>query len=163
VNGSTGHRELLEGTASTEAQRRTRVLGAAVGMACAGVLAVAAWLTPDPDGFGTHLQLGLAPCTMLQWTGWPCPMCGMTTTFALLAHGRLVDGALNQPFGVVLFSMTGVLAVAGLTDAATGRGWLTGLAMRALPHELKVGIGLLSGLAAGWMYKCVQLHPEIFG
>lgn len=38
--------------------------------------------------------------------GYPCPMCGMTTTFALMEHLRPLDAALKLPFGVVLFSLT---------------------------------------------------------
>ena len=33
---------------------------------------------------GTHQQLGLPPCNFVTLTGYPCPACGMTTSFALL-------------------------------------------------------------------------------
>jgi len=72
------------------------------------VLAIARHLQPDPAGVGTHTQLGLGRCPVLALTGYPCPMCGMTTTFALMADLRPVDAALNQPFGVVLFSRCAV-------------------------------------------------------
>src|SRR5947209_2100708 len=43
-----------------------------------GLLATAACLTPSPRGMGTHQQLGLPPCTVVQWFGVRCPSCGMT-------------------------------------------------------------------------------------
>ena len=55
--------------------------------------ALSAWLDPDPSGSGTHRQLGLPPCTFRLLLSIPCPSCGMTTSFANLAHGRLFDAA----------------------------------------------------------------------
>jgi hypothetical protein len=58
------------------------------------VFAVAFWLNPyEPDGaprrMATHQQLGLPPCSFVLVTGVPCPACGMTTSFSLLAHADL--------------------------------------------------------------------------
>jgi hypothetical protein len=74
----------------------------------ASVLALATRLTPDPRGIGTHEQvpvLGdyLKPCGFHEATGYPCPACGYTTTFAYAAHGRLWAALKNQPFGFFLF------------------------------------------------------------
>jgi len=117
------------------------------------VLAVAAWLDPSPAGVGTHKQLGLGGCTLLQLTGWPCPMCGMTTTFSLAAHGRIIEALLCQPYGLVLFAVTLVTAVVSLMELLRPRGrwrrfwdWL-GL------KEGWVAAGLLGGLLVGWLYK----------
>jgi hypothetical protein len=117
------------------------------------VLAVAAYLRPDPAGVGTHQQLGLGGCTLLQLTGWPCPMCGMTTSFSLAMHGHLVDSFLCQPYGLVLFSLTLATALVSLVELVrpTGRwrrfwGWL-GL------KEGWIAAGLLGGLLVGWVYK----------
>jgi hypothetical protein len=35
----------------------------------------------------THRGLGLPACTFYEQTGYPCPSCGMTTSFALLVRG----------------------------------------------------------------------------
>jgi hypothetical protein len=67
------------------------------------ILAVAANLTPSASGLGTHTQLGLPACGFLSRTGWPCPSCGLTTSFALAARGRFGDAAFVQPFGFCLF------------------------------------------------------------
>jgi Protein of unknown function (DUF2752) len=66
------------------------LVGLAVGLGA--VFAIALWLDPyDADGvplqMETHRQLGLPPCTFYAVTGFPCPSCGMTTSFALLMHG----------------------------------------------------------------------------
>jgi hypothetical protein len=142
-------------------RRMNRLVGLMVGVPSSVVLGIAAWLTPSPAGFGTHTQLGLGSCTMLVLTGWPCPMCGMTTTFTLLAHLRPLDALANQPFGVVLFSLTVLLSGMGLTDLATGRGlWRRGLAV-VQRHEQRLAIALLTGMIAGWLYKCALMHPEV--
>jgi len=46
------------------------------------------WMTPNPQGYGTHLQIGLAPCTFKDLTGLPCPSCGMTTSFSHFVRGH---------------------------------------------------------------------------
>jgi hypothetical protein len=143
--------------------RHNRLLGACVGVPAGAVLAIAAWLSPAPEGFGTHQQLGLGACTMLSLTGWPCPMCGMTTTFALMADGRVTEALANQPFGPVLFGITVVAAVGGAIDLVMGRGLLRDVMRRALVFERSIALALLVGLIGGWMYKCVRMHPEIFG
>ena len=80
---------------------RGTLVGLALGLI--GVFGIARWLNPyEPDGtprlLSTHSQLGLPPCTFLEITkkrfggeGIPCPSCGMTTSFALLMHGDLVN------------------------------------------------------------------------
>lgn len=80
---------------------RTVWLGLAGGGA--GVLITARLLTPDPSGFGTHTQLGLPACFFLQLTGLPCPACGLTTCFSLLAHGAWREGFACHPVGALDF------------------------------------------------------------
>lgn len=144
------------------AQRsRTRLLGLAVGAPAWVVLGLSRWLVPAEQGFGTHRQLGLASCSMLSVTGWPCPMCGMTTTFALLADGRVVDAFVNQPFGPVLFLGTLMAAGGGAIDAVTGSGALERLLARLRPIEARVAALLFTGMVLGWVYKCARMHPEL--
>lgn len=138
-----------------------RVVGAALFAPSATVLGIAAYLTPDTRGYGTHTQLGLGQCTFLHFTGYPCPMCGMTTTFSLMAHARPLDAALNQPFGVVLFGLTVGAAVAGGADLVAARG-VSARAWSAIQRrERALAIALLAGMGLGWVYKILLMHPEL--
>jgi hypothetical protein len=142
--------------------RADRGAGLVFGGGAGIVIAIAMHLTPSPDGFGTHRQLGLGACTMLQLTGWPCPMCGMTTTFTLFAHLRPIDALLNQPFGLILFPVTLALAVLGAMDLILGRGALRG-ALKLVQRRERTWAGvLLFGMIGGWLYKCVIMHPIVF-
>lgn len=68
----------------------------------AAAFALAAWLTPDPQGLGTHRQLGFPPCTILTLFKFPCPTCGMTTSFAHFVRGEWIDAARANASGLIL-------------------------------------------------------------
>ena len=44
-----------------------------------------------PMRSASHQTLGLPPCRFKELTGAPCPSCGMTTSFALLVRGDLLN------------------------------------------------------------------------
>lgn len=140
-----------------------RFVGISLALPSWTVLAIAAWLTPSPNGYGTHTQLGLGSCTMLTLTGWPCPMCGMTTTFTLMAHGRVVDAFLNQPFGVVLFCLTLITALVGTVEGVGAPGLGRRVMAVVERREQLFALLLLIGLLGGWIYKSLLLHPALFG
>ncbi len=130
-----------------------RVVSLALLLPSSTVLAVAAYLPPSPTGMSTHTQLGLGGCTMLQLTGWPCPMCGMTTTFSLAIRGRLLDALINQPFGLVLFLITLAFAVVSAVELVAPRGrWRRFWDWLGLKEGWIAG-GLMAGLIVGWLYK----------
>jgi hypothetical protein len=84
---------------------RGSLIGIALGLAA--VFAIARWLDPfGADGspllMGTHRQIGLPPCTFYTLTGLPCPSCGMTTSFALLVRGDVVDSLQANAVGTLL-------------------------------------------------------------
>ncbi len=90
------------------------------------LFAIAFLLEPDASGFGTHQQLGLPKCFFLQTTGWKCPQCGMTTSFAHLVRGQAVQAWNANPCGPILACLLAAVVlpwcvVAGLT----GRSLLT--------------------------------------
>ena len=60
------------------------------------------WLVPDPNGFGTHQQLGLPGCAFRNVTGLQCPHCGMTTSFCWFVRGNLVQSCRANPSGLLL-------------------------------------------------------------
>ncbi len=87
------------------------------------LLAVAAFLKPDPRGLGTHQQFGLPPCTFRFFFGRPCPSCGMTTSWAHLVRGQLI-GALRASVGGTLLGMLAMVSVPWLVVSAARGRWL---------------------------------------
>jgi len=98
-----------------------RLAALAVGCGCLSVLLVAAWLRPNANGAGTHTQLGMPSCQFMRNTGLPCPSCGMTTSFAYFAHGKVLASVITQPMGAVLALLAAAGAWVGLYIALTGR------------------------------------------
>jgi hypothetical protein len=84
------------------------------------VLVVARLLTPSPSGLGTHVALGLPACGFLRWSGLPCPACGLTTSFAHLAHAELGPALAAHPLGLPLFALTTVLLPTALVHGYRG-------------------------------------------
>ena len=96
---------------------------AALGGGLSVLLGLALWLTPSAQGYGTHQQLGLPPCSLIQLTGRRCPACGMTTAWAHVVRGEFVSAVRANSGGVLL----SLLALAGapwlLGSAFQGRWW----------------------------------------
>jgi hypothetical protein len=146
---------MIDGTTGRLARRPAleRLASAGVGLGAVALLAVSAWLEPVAAGHSTHLQLGLMPCTFLAVTGWPCPMCGGTTTFALLADGRIVDGFLNQPFAALLFLGTIAIAVLGMLEAIAPRDRWRRISDVTIGFEGRIAALLGIAMIAGWTWK----------
>lgn len=133
---------------------QVRLVSAVIFLACLGLLSVAAWLNPSGGGVGTHEQMGLPPCGLLATTGLPCATCGMTTSFALAADGRIIASFINQPMGALLAIITAV-AVTG-----SGLSLLTGVSAWPVVSWLcRPWFFILMGiLAAGaWGYKIIMV------
>jgi len=108
----------------------------------AGLMGLAKTLKPDPRGFGTHTQLGLRPCAFATLTGRLCPTCGMTTSFAWFARGRMDRSWQANPAGC-LFALLTVPLIA----------WLVGSAVENRP----VGFSSLSRPFYGLLIAAVVL------
>jgi hypothetical protein len=107
--------------ATAVSQWKIRLASAALATACSAILAVAISLPPSSTGIGTHTSVGLPPCGFLESTGIPCPTCGMTTAFSLMAHGRPLAAFRAQPAGALLFLLTLASVLVGWRTAWTGR------------------------------------------
>lgn len=134
-----------------------RLISAGLATGSGVVLALAAWLEPAVEGHGTHLQLGLGTCSFLQATDVPCPMCGATTTFALMAHLRVIEALINQPFAAFLFLLTVITFAISVAEVLVPRGrW--GKLLRPLErYEGWLAIAFLGFMALGWLYKTIQM------
>ena len=115
---------------------------------------VAALLTPDPDGFGTHTQLGLPPCGFFVVTGLPCPGCGLTTCFAFMIRGDVVEATRANPFGVMLFLASATIA--GIAAIGFVRGWGVVATLDRLRAERWAILLAVSSLTV-WVVRVVTL------
>ena len=127
-----------------------------IAAACLALLGTAASLTPSPAGHGTHLALGLPACGWVISYGRPCPTCGMTTAFALLAHARPLDAALTQPFGALLAVAASVTFWGSVHVTATGS-MLGMLGSKVL--QSRVIWWLAAAAGASWLYKLYTWTP----
>ena len=131
-----------------------RPAGLLLAAAAATPLVIAAGLTPAAEGFGTHHQLGMAPCRLLAATGRPCATCGMTTAFAHAADGRLLAAAATQPAGALLALICAAAGLAGLWGVATG------FDVRQLGPPLlrgKLALTALGVVLAAWAWTAWRL------
>ena len=135
---------------SIAAARHVRVTAVVIAIGCAVILFVAMYLTPDPRGFGTHEQLGLPPCISTKFLHVPCPVCGMTTAFSLMAHVRPIDAFRTQPAGAILFAVC-MIALAGSVSTFVS-GYVPSLMVRVSASRVSAWTFAVL-LTAGWLYK----------
>ena len=131
----------------------SRLFSLFLASAIAIVFGLAALVAPSPTGHGTHLQLGLGQCTFLQATGWPCPMCGATTTFSLMAHLRPLDALANQPFAACLFLLSAAVLAVSVSEVIDPRGRWKAILRRIEPVESVLAVFFLAAMGVGWAYK----------
>lgn len=117
------------------------------------VLGLAMYLTPNPNGFGTHQQLGLEQCGFITLLGIPCMMCGMTTSFSHYAHGEIISGFVNQPFSSVLFSMTVAGFVLSCIELISPMNRIDALWNKLTQIRLSVCLLFLFTMILSWVYK----------
>jgi hypothetical protein len=123
------------------------VIGGAI---LATLLFTAFMLAPERRGFGTHRQLGLPPCTLVQTIGMRCPSCGMTTSWACLTKGQVFKAfAMNA--GGALFGIYSIfLAPYFLGSGLSGR-WIW-----RRPNEwvvLFIGVTVMGTTLIDWTFR----------
>lgn len=115
----------------------------------ASMVVLALVAEPDPRGFGTHEQLGLWPCRMKQFTGLPCPGCGVTTSVTHAVQGRPLEALRVQPLGLLVALLLPPLSVWALVVHRRGGDLYETLGQTSIPW-LRVLL-FVAGLA--WVYK----------
>ena len=112
------------------------------------VFVIAVRLNPyGPDGrartMETHRQMGLPPCTFYQLTGLPCPSCGMTTSFALLVRGDVVNSVRANAVGTLLAAFCLGLVPWCLAGVIRGRPYFVWSLERALTRLIVIFLILM--------------------
>ncbi len=115
-----------------------------------GLLATAACLTPSTRGYGTHQGLGLPPCTIVQWYGIRCPSCGMTTSWAHMTRGHVVQAVQSNAGGALLALVAALLGPWLLTSGLLGC-WLGGPPRETL--TIAVGLAVIVVTLVDWSYR----------
>jgi hypothetical protein len=140
----------------------TRGILLALAVGLTGVLGVAIWLRPydeqsKPLTMETHRQLGLPPCTFLWATGYPCPACGMTTSFALLMHGDVVSSLRANWVGTIAAAL-GLFAIPwSVASLCYGRT----LFVRSLERTFTiVAIIMMAALVLRWCFVVWLIHSR---
>lgn len=115
-----------------------------------GLLMVSRCLAPEPTGMGTHRQLGLPECGFLMASGFPCPSCGMTTSWAWLTRGNLMKSVSSNAGGTMLGALSLVFGVWMLVSGIRGK-WFVGV-----PTSFWLAVLLGSTVAVtliDWLFK----------
>jgi len=121
----------------------------------AGVVALLAFAASlDPDRLEAHnsgYRL-LPPCGILVQTGYPCPTCYMSRSFAYMMHGRPDKAFAAQIFGALLCVLVIYLGFGALHVLISGKPW------KPFWHKWRrrYTLGLLVLLFFGaWIFKLI--------
>ena len=114
-------------------------------------LLITAWrLTPNAQGMGTHRQLGLPPCTIVQWFGVRCPSCGMTTSWSHMMRGHVVS-SLQANAGGALLALVALACGPWLVVSGLRGRWTL-----VRPHEtvvLSAGVTIIVVTLTDWTLR----------
>ena len=150
--------QALDASRATRRSQEHWILFAGSLGALAIFIVLALWIHPDPRGFGTHEQLGLPACRMMDWTGIPCPGCGVTTSIALFAHGRFFESLRNQPLGFLVALAIPLCAVWTIASHMRGRDLSRDMALlRVKPFV----VALFAAILLPWIYKIAMVKGWI--
>ena len=115
-----------------------------------GLIGAGSYLEPSPAGHGTHLQLGLPPCFFLELTGYPCPSCGLTTSFAHAVRFQFAEALATQPFGLIFFLLVVLSIPLSVYFAVRRVSWQAVIDSRAATWTVYL---LTAFYLLSWVYK----------
>lgn len=121
-----------------------------IGLGLLGMLLLARWLRPAAEGFGTHQQLGLPPCTMVLMFGKRCPTCGITTSWAYSTRGSIWNALRASVSGTFLAGLAAVAVPWLMVSAWRGR-WT--LLIPTATHMVAVFALVWLGLVGEWIIR----------
>lgn len=127
-----------------------RLVVMAAGALLVALLATAARLTPSPEGLGTHQQLGLPRCTVVEWFGIRCPSCGMTTSWAHMMRGHIV-AAMQTNAGGALLALAAAVCGPWLVGCGLFGRWLVGPPREGL--TLALGLTIIVVTLTQWTLR----------
>jgi hypothetical protein len=127
-----------------------RLVLVSVGAGLVGLFATAACLTPSDRGYGTHQGLGLPPCTIVQWYGMRCPSCGMTTAWAHMTRGDVVQAVQANAGGALLALAAAWIGPWMLASGVAGR-WLGGPPRESV--TIAVGLAVIVVTLIDWSIR----------
>lgn len=116
-----------------------------VALALGAVFYVATQVQPyNADGSAmrsaSHQTIGLPACRFKELFDMPCPSCGMTTSFALLVRGDLVNSMRANWVGTSLALFCAAVIPWSLVSAVRGRLW----GVQRIDALLAVVVGILT-------------------
>ena len=98
----------------------------------------------------------LRACSFLWLTGYPCPFCGVTRAFWLMAEGRFREAWIFCPLGAVVYAVAWVVLLWNAAGLLSGRVVIPAALFSWVGrHRRSVGLGVLLINLVNWTYRLV--------
>lgn len=120
-------------------------------LCCAGILATAICLSPDPKGYGTHKKIGLPSCMTSRLLGLKtCPSCGLTTAFTLIGKGNFKQARQIHPWAIYFFLFILLLLCTAIVSMMRNH-------LKYLLIPMGIGIILGSAYSVFWVLALLEI------
>ncbi len=123
-----------------------------------GVIVTARTLTPKGSGMGTHTELGFPPCTFYVLTKYPCPGCGLTTSFTHITRFHFREALKVHPFGPILFALVLMMLLHLCIKLCSGYSITPNMTVRM---ESLIVLLLFLGFMAFFALRCMYFYSKI--
>lgn len=99
-------------------------------------------------------KLPLIPCTFLDMTGYPCPLCGFTRSFWAIANGQWWEATANCPLAYLVYLLVVTMAVWHVTALAFNVILSRGPMLQPIPaHRRWIVVSLICLFMLNWLYR----------